>query len=225
MDMTPDRWNNTNAYLREVFGKDDDQLATLMDRAVAAGIPAISVSPEVGVLLQLLVSTTNSGMGAARALELGTLAGYSSAWLSKGLAPDGTLITVEFEPRHADFAQLFFDSYGIGRSIEIRRGKALDVIDELNAEFGPASFDVVFADAVKREYPEYVRSAKPLLKVGGLFIMDNALGAGWWIDETPGTNPDRDAADEANRMLADDPDFVTACVPLREGMTIAKRIN
>ncbi|MCA9277668.1 MAG: O-methyltransferase [Phycisphaeraceae bacterium] len=225
MDMTPDRWDNTNAYMREVFGKDDDQLATLMDRAIAAGIPAISVSPEVGVFLQMLVSTTNNGMGAMRALELGTLAGYSSTWLSKGLAPDGKLITVELEPKHADFAQSFFDSYGIAQSIELHRGKALDVIDQLNSEFGPASFDVVFADAVKREYPEYVHRAKPLVKVGGLFIMDNALGAGWWIDETPGSNPDRDAADEANRMLANDPDFLTACVPLREGITIAKRIK
>ena len=95
MEMTPERWAFTTTYLREVFGTQDEQLRTLMPRAVAAGLPDIAVSADVGRLLMLLTRMTGNGKGARLAIEVGTLAGYSGIWIARGLASGGRLITIE----------------------------------------------------------------------------------------------------------------------------------
>ncbi len=99
MDMTPARWAATAAYLDDVFGREDAHLTTLMDRAIAAGIPSLSVSASVGRLLQLTTTLT----GGVRALEVGALAGYSGIWIARGLAPGGRLITLEPEGRAVEW--------------------------------------------------------------------------------------------------------------------------
>jgi caffeoyl-CoA O-methyltransferase len=222
--MTPARWDATRDYLLDVFGAQDEQLKTLTPRAVAAGLPDIAVSADVGRLLMLLTAMTGGGRGARRALELGTLAGYSGIWIARGLAASGTLITIESEPRHADFAEREFERAGLSRSVEIRRGRATSLLPALAQELGAGALDFVFIDAVKREYPDYFRLLRPLIAPGGLLVADNVLGSqSWWIDERAGTNPDRDGADRFNRLVADDPDFEAVAVPLREGVLIARR--
>jgi caffeoyl-CoA O-methyltransferase len=219
MDMTRDRWERTNGYIQEVFGRDDEQLATLMKRAVEAGLPDIAVSADVGRLLTLLVSMTR----AERVVEVGTLGGYSGIWLARGLAPGGQLITIEREDKHADFAEREFASAGVGDRVRIERGAALDVLPRLAGELGPNSLDVVFLDAVKVEYAEYLAIVGPMLRVGGLVLADNALSGGdWWICDAPG-DPGRDAMDTFNRALADDPHFTTACCVNRNGLLVAKK--
>lgn len=230
MDMTPQRWANTSAYLRDVFGRQDQHLAGLMDRAVAAGLPAIAVSPDVGHLLTLLASLTNAGRGARLVLELGTLAGYSGIWLARGLADGGKLITVEYEPKHAAFARSEFQRAGLADRVDLRTGAALEVIPRLAEELQAGKlaapvFDLVFFDAIKTEYTDYYRLCKPLLAPGGLLIADNVLGSSFWIDDPPGSSPQRDAIDSFNRTVAADPDFITAAVPLREGVMIARKIR
>jgi predicted O-methyltransferase YrrM len=228
MDMTPSRWSYTASYLIDVFGAQDDQLATLMPRAVAAGIPAISVSPDVGRLLMLLAGMAGRGRGhgARVAIEVGTLAGYSGIWIARGLASDGRLITIESEPAHADFAQREFETAGVSASVEIRRGAALQVLTSLAAELGPGSVDFVFVDATKREYPEYFAVLRPMIAAGGLLVADNVLGSQtWWIDAPPGRNLDRDSVDRFNRIVAADRDFETVAVPIREGVLIARRMR
>ncbi|MFM9995826.1 MAG: O-methyltransferase [Phycisphaerales bacterium] len=224
MEMTPKRWENTCAYLRDVFGTQDEHLGGLMERAVAAGLPSIAVSADVGRLLMLLTSMTGDGRGAKVAVELGTLAGYSAIWIARGLSPGGRLITVEPNGLHADFAAGEFRRAGVAGSIEIRRAPALDAIPRIAAELGPASIDVAFLDAVKTEYPAYLAALKPLIRPGGLLIADNALGSSFWIDDPPGSSPERDAVDRFNRLVASDRDFVTACVPIREGVLIARKV-
>lgn len=224
MEMTPGRWNTTRDYLLEVFGTQDEQLETLSPRAVAAGLPDIAVSADVGRLLTLLTSMTGGGRGATLALEIGTLAGYSGIWIARGLASGGRLITIESVARHADFAEREFASAGLSGSVEVRRGTALGVLPGLATEIAPGSVDLVFIDAVKREYPEYFQLVRPLIAAGGLLVADNVLGSHvWWIDEPAGRNPDRDGADHFNRLVASDPDFEAAAVPLREGVLIARR--
>jgi caffeoyl-CoA O-methyltransferase len=226
MDMTPQRWEWTCGYLREVFGTEDDQLRTLMQRASAAGLPDIAVSADVGRLLMILAGMAGGGGGARLAVEVGTLGGYSGIWLARGLAPGGRLITIEPEARHADFAEREFASAGLAQSVEIRRAAGLQVLPELAREVGPGSVDVVFADAIKSEYPGYFEAIRPAIAVGGLFIADNVLGSRrFWIDEPPGSNADRDGADRINRMLAADPDFEAVGLPIREGVLLARRIR
>jgi caffeoyl-CoA O-methyltransferase len=222
--MTPARWNSTRDYLLEVFGAQDDQLQTLTPRAVAAGLPDIAVSADVGRLLMLLTAMTGGGRGARLALEVGTLAGYSGIWIARGMAPGGRLITVESEPSHAAFAEREFRAAGVSGSVEIRRGAAMGVLPPLAEELDAGAIDFVFLDAVKREYPDYFRTIRPLIASGGLLVADNVLGShSWWIDEPAGRNADRDGADQLNRMVAADPDFETVAVPLREGVLIARR--
>jgi caffeoyl-CoA O-methyltransferase len=97
------------------------------------------------------------------------------------------------------------------------------VLPTLAAELGPASADLAFIDAAKTEYPDYFRLLKPLIRPGGLLVADNVLGSGsWWIDTPPG-DPDRDAVDRFNRIVAEDPDFEAAAVPIRQGVLIARK--
>jgi predicted O-methyltransferase YrrM len=215
MPMTPERWSYIGDYADDVFGEYDEHLAGLMQRAVEAGLPSIAVSADVGRLLKILVSMTDAKL----ALELGTLAGYSGIWIARGLAADGKLITVEFNPKHADFAESEFAMAGVSEKVEIVRGAALDVLPELAERLGPASVDFAFIDARKSEYVDYYRVMKPMIKPGGLLVADNvyATGAGW-IDEGYGT-------DEFNRLLADDPDFEAVATPMREGVLIARRVR
>lgn len=225
MDMTPQRCSSTRDYLRTVFGHQDPQLQTLMTRAVAAGLPDIAVAPEVGRLIKLLVSTTRARL----AIEVGTLAGYSGIWLTRGLSPfppTGRLITIEPNRTHADFAQREFQTAGLADRIQIRRGTGLQVLPQLARELGPGGVDVVFLDAVKAEYPDYFQAIRSTIAPGGLLIADNALGSSsWWIDAPAGSNPDRDGADRLNRTLAEDPDFEAAGIPLGHGLLVARRMR
>lgn len=224
MEMTPERWDSTVRYLRQVFGAEDEHLAGHAERAEQAGLPRIAVSADVGRLLHILALTTNHGAGPALALELGTLGGYSGTWIARALAPGGRLITVEPESRHADFAQAEFTRAGLADRVRIVRAPALEALPALAREFGRERFDLIFFDAIKTEYLRYFALAAPLLKPGGLLIADNALGSGsWWIDQSPGASPERDAVDRFNRLVASDADYDTACVPLREGVLIARR--
>lgn len=216
--MTPQRWEYTTRYLRDVFGAEDDHLANLMRNAVSAGLPDIAVSADVGRLLHIFVSMTRGRL----TLELGTLGGYSGIWIARGLSPDGRLITIESEPKHAAFARRQFERAGVLERVEQVHGRALDVLPALANRLGPASLDFVFIDAIKTEYPEYWSLVQPLIAPGGMIVADNVLGSGnWWIDDEE--HPDRIAADRFSRLVAADPDFEAAAVPIREGVLIARR--
>lgn len=220
MVMNDERWRATGAYVDEVFGREDEHLAGLMARAVAAGLPDIAVSAGVGRLLEVLTAS----VGARTVVEVGTLAGYSGIWLARGLAEGGRLITVEYAEKHAAFARGEFDRAGVGDRVEVRRGAGLDVLPELVEALGEGGADVVFLDAVKTEYPEYLPYARRLLRPGGLLMADNALGGGSWsIVDGVGSDATRDAVDRFNRLVASDAGFDGCCVPIREGVLIARR--
>jgi caffeoyl-CoA O-methyltransferase len=215
MTMTPERWDFLDDYSREVFGSEDDHLSGLMKEAVAAGLPDIAVTADVGRLLTILTSMTRGLL----AVEVGTLAGYSGIWIARGLRPDGKLITIELEPKHAAFAREQFAQAGVGDQVEIRLGTGIEVLNDLAAELAPGSVDVLFIDAVKTEYSEYFKAARPLIAVGGLVLADNVLGTGeGWVDQGYGTDP-------FNRLIAADPDFEAVAVPLRQGVMIARRFS
>lgn len=220
MDMTTDRWNTTTDYLDDVFGQQDEHLASLMPRAIEAGLPDIAVSPSVGRLLLLLARLAD----AHTIVEVGTLAGYSGTWLARGMHADGKLITLEPVEKHAAFAEEGFAACGLADRVEVRRATGLDGLPVLCDELGTGSVDLVFLDAVKAEYPDYYPHAKALLRPGGLVVADNALGSNdWWIGEPDGNQPAHDGADKLNRMLAEDPEFDAACLPIREGVTVARK--
>jgi predicted O-methyltransferase YrrM len=217
--MTPERWSYTNMYAQSVFGEEDDLLRRLVREAAAEEIPNLAVSADIGRLLGILVALTPGRL----ALEIGTLAGYSAIWITRGLAPGGKLITVEHDDRHADFAARQFDHAGLTGSIELIRGAALDVLPAIAAAVGEQSVDFVFVDADKREYPDYFVAVRPLVAVGGLFVADNVFGTGdSWIDDL--SHPGSAATDRMNRIVAADADFEATALAVRSGVLIARRV-
>ncbi len=218
VEMTTERWQYTSAYLRETFGRQDEHREGLMKRAVESGLPDIAVSPDVGRLLMMLTSMTQGRL----AVEVGTLAGYSAIWIARGLRDGGRLITLEPELAHAAFAEAELARAGLVDRVEVRREAGIPALTRLVEQLAPGSVDVLFLDAIKSEYPEYFRIARPLVAPGGLLIADNVLGSSrWWIDHEG--HPDREGAHALNRALADDPDFEAVALPIREGVLVARR--
>lgn len=215
MPMTPERWAFLSKYGEEVAGAQDNHLAGLSDAAMQAGMPDIAVTPDVGHLLKILVGLTP----ARTAIELGTLAGYSAIWIARALAAGGKLYTIEFEDSHADFAEAQFVMAGVDDRIRLLRGAALDVLPGLHDELGDGSVDFAFIDAVKTEYLDYFFALKPMMAIGGLIVADNVYSSGGrWIDNGAGT-------DAFNRLVAADPDFESALIPMRQGLLIARRLQ
>ncbi len=157
--------------LDEVFNRvlhtEDDALRAARESAAAADMPAIEVSAQHGRLLSLLARMTN----AKRVLEIGTLAGYSTINLARGVGPDGRVVTLEFEPRHAEVARKNFERAGVAERIEVIVGAALDTLPRL-AERGEA-FDMFFIDADKENNVAYVEWAVTLGRPGSVIVVDN----------------------------------------------------
>jgi caffeoyl-CoA O-methyltransferase len=218
MEMSRERWERIESYSAEVFGRQDEAMERLCDDARAAGLPDIAVSAEVGRLLMILTALTRGRL----VIEVGTLGGYSATWMARGLAPEGRLITIEPEPRHADFAEAHFRRAGLGERVSVRRGRGLEVLTLLLRELGPGCADVVFLDAVKAEYPDYWTHARPLIRPGGLLLADNVYGGGEWCIDC-GDHTTRRAVDRFNRAVASDPDFATVALPIRQGVLVARR--
>src|SRR5262249_49710146 len=134
----------------------------------AAGLSPIQISPIQGKLLQLLARACN----ARKILEIGSLAGYSGIWLARALPQNGRLISLEIDPKHALIIRNSFANAGVGDRIEVRVGKALDLLPQLTDE---ASFDLVFIDADKTPYPQYLDWALRLTRPGSIIVADNCI--------------------------------------------------
>jgi len=227
----PDRPLRSDAtiedYLRSVFATDEPARAALVERAAEAGLPDIAVSSDVGALLAVLASLAGPDERGSRAIvEVGCLAGYSAICLARGLREGGRLYTIEPEPLHAEVAAAEFTRAGIEDRVEILREPGLDALAKLLDRLGPASVDVLFLDAIKQEYPAYLRVGRPLLRVGGLLMADNVLSSSdWAVADPPGTSDARDAVDSFNRAVANDPGFQAACIANRAGLLVARRVG
>src|SRR5664279_3913905 len=125
--MSADQWTAVDDYFTGLLRPSDPVLDESLAASAAAGLPAIQVSPLQGRLLRLLAQT----QGARSILEIGTLAGYSTIWLARALPVDGRLITLEFDPKHADVAHKNIIRAGLDSIVDIRIGKALDTLPQL----------------------------------------------------------------------------------------------
>jgi predicted O-methyltransferase YrrM len=175
--MSRELWTAVDRYLTDHLVPPDAALDAALESSDAAGLPAIHVAPNQGKLLWLLARAQR-----ARAiLEIGTLGGYSTIWLARGLAADGRLVTLEADPRHAEVARANLARAGLAQIVEVRVGPALDTLPLLESERrGP--FDLVFIDADKPGIPEYFAWALRLTGPGSLIVVDNVVRAGAVID-------------------------------------------
>ncbi|MEU9045389.1 MULTISPECIES: O-methyltransferase [unclassified Kitasatospora] len=166
-------WDAVDAYFSEQLVGHDPALEAAAAAADAAGLPNIAVAPNQGKLLHLLALT----QGAKRILEVGTLGGYSAIWLARALPADGTLITLEIDPKHAEVARGNLAAAGLEKVAEVRLGRGADSLAAL-VEQGVEPFDLVFIDADKPSNPEYFRRALQLTRPGSLIIVDNVVRGG-----------------------------------------------
>ncbi|MBZ0116921.1 MAG: O-methyltransferase, partial [Sandaracinaceae bacterium] len=148
---------------------------------------------------------------AERAVEIGTLAGYSAIRLARGLAPEGRLWSLEIDPAHAAIARANLDAAGVGGRVEIVLGDAIERLPSLDAH---APFDLVFLDADKGRYDLYARWAVERLRPGGVLVADNVYFFGRLLDDEPDAQAMRRFHRECAASLA------TACVPTPDGLLI-----
>ncbi|MCI4644283.1 MAG: O-methyltransferase [Hyphomonadaceae bacterium] len=167
--MSGSIFEDVDHYIDSLFTPDEDVLSDVLQRAAAAGLPDIHISPGQGKFLYLLAKMSR----AKRILELGTLAGYSTIWLGRAMPEDGELTTIEIDPVHADVARGSLKAAGLEASCEVVVGSALDVLPGLT---GP--FDLIFIDANKESYPAYLTHAVRLTRPGGLILADNVVRRG-----------------------------------------------
>jgi len=157
-------------YISGLFATEDDALRSAREEMLREGMPGISVSASEGKVLHILARI----IGARRILEIGTIGGYSTIWLARALPPEGKLTSLEIDTRYAEVARRNLKRAGVEEKVEIRVGPALKSLSRLTAEAeGP--FDLVFIDADKDGYVNYLRKAMPLVREGGLVLGDNTL--------------------------------------------------
>ncbi|MEU4314389.1 O-methyltransferase [Nocardia sp. NPDC024068] len=194
---TPD-WADVDRYVVDHLVRDTESSATLRANA-DAGLPAIDVSEAQGKFLSLLARST----GARRVLEIGTLGGFSTLWLARGVGAEGLVTTLEYESRHAEVARANLDRAGVGERVEIRVGAAIDSLPVL-ADERPDPYDLIFIDADKVNNANYVRWALRLGRPGATIVVDNVVRGGGLADDTS-ADPAVRASRELVELLATEP--------------------
>ncbi|MBI3565283.1 MAG: O-methyltransferase [Elusimicrobia bacterium] len=172
--MNQELWTAVDSHIAARLAPHDAALEAALKDSADAGLPAISVSAAQGKLLQILAATVS----AERILEIGTLGGYSTIWMARALPAGGRLVTLEYEPKHAAVATKNIARAGLAERVEVRVGKALDLLPAVR---GP--FDLVFIDADKASIPDYFAWALKLTRKGALIVVDNVVRGGRIVEE------------------------------------------
>lgn len=178
--MTQPLWSAVDGYLADVLVGHDPVLEAALADSAAAGLPAIAVAPNQGKLLFLLARAAR----ARRILEVGTLGGYSTIWLARGLEPGGRVVSLELEEKHARVARANLARAGLTGAVDVLVGPALASMERLAAERagGAPPFDLVFLDADKEGYPAYLEWSLRLARPGALIVADNVVREGAVVD-------------------------------------------
>jgi predicted O-methyltransferase YrrM len=197
--MSERRWRALDAYFNEtIVGRDSVLEATLKANA-DAGLPSIDVSPAAGKLLTLIARMA----GAKKALEIGTLGGYSTICIARALPPEGRLVSIEYNDKHANVARANIARAGLADRVEVRAGAALDILPKIEAE-GLGPFDFVFIDADKSNNAHYLTWALRLSRPGTAIVVDNVVRDGR-IADAASRDPDVTGTRRMFEMMAREP--------------------
>lgn len=195
-------WDAVDAFFEGTVVKADDKYAAINAATEAGGLPPIAVSACQGKQLYIFAKLVR----AKRVLEIGTLGGYSTTWMASALPRDGELITLEYDPHHAEVARANVDAAGVGEKVKIWVGAALDNVPDLTGHF-----DLVFIDADKRNIPAYLEATAKLTRPGGLIVIDNVVRGGKVVEAETG-DPDVDGVRQAHHDLARRDDLVATSI-------------
>lgn len=206
------------AWVAKTYAPEDEVLREIRERCAREGLPDIQIASLDARHLEVLASVA----GARRAVEIGTLGGYSGVSLLRGMGIGGVLDTIEIDARHAEVARESFRRAGYTTQARIHLGPALQVLPKLSAQ-GP--FDLCFIDADKESYPEYLNWAADNLRPGGLVLADNVFLFGELADKPTGARATAIAGMQAfHQILASSGRFRATVLPTGEGLAVAVRI-
>ncbi len=218
--MNQNLFTAVDSYIDDLYIPHDEALEAALQKAQEMGQRRIVISPNQGKFLHILALLCR----ARRILEIGTFVGYSAIWLARALPPDGRLITLEREEHHAEIARSILAQAGLSNMVEVRVGDALESMSHLEVEHS-ASFDMVFIDAEKEPYPDFLQSSLRLVRPGGLIVADNAIRHGQVIDHN-NTDSGIEGIRHYNAELASNPRCTATIVQTvgvkgYDGMSIA----
>jgi predicted O-methyltransferase YrrM len=224
--MDKEIFSQVDNYISDLLAPEDIVLTETIKSLDYEGLPQHSISPNQGKFLQVMMIACN----AKKVLELGTLGGYSTIWLGRALPDDGKVITIEFDKHHAEVAQKNIDNAGLSQIVDLRVGKALDILPKIVAE-NEEPFDMIFIDADKPPYTEYFDYALSLSRPGTIIICDNVIREGKVL-ENNSTDEKVKGVQRLNKMLSENKKVTATIlhsvgVKEYDGMAIAvvNRIN
>lgn len=183
MGTSSELWTRVDGLCDGWLAPPPRSVAVAAERCTALGLPAISVTPALGRLLEMLARLTR----ARNVLEIGTLGGYSTAWLAEGVEAGGRVVTIEIDPERATAAEETFRLGGLAERVCVRRGAGLEVLAALEAE-RTEPFDLVFIDADKANSAAYFDRSLTMTRPGGLIVVDNVVRDGA-IADASSTDP------------------------------------
>lgn len=212
--------DRVDRYVEALCAPRDTALEQNLKNAAAAGLPAINVSPSEGKLLYLLAKIS----GARHILEIGALGGYSTTWLARALPHGGTAVTLEVDPKHAEVTRANLKLAGLDAQVEVRVGNAAESMRKMVAA-GEPPFDLIFVDADKPRYVEYLRLAVELSRSGTLILADNLLRNGRVLEQEPADVNAR-GAKAFNEAMAAHPRLESIILPIYrdklDGLSISR---
>lgn len=218
--MRPEALNSRESYIQSLYAEEDEGLRAIRDRLVTAGRWGVNIGAAEGRLLQVLIRMID----AKKVVEIGTLFGYSGVWIARALPADGRLYTIERDHDCVRMARKAFEECGVQEKTQILEGDATDKLAAVESE-GP--FDLVFIDANKSAYVEYLEWATRVVRKGGLIVADNTLLGGVVVEnEKPESCSNRQWGEmrKFNELIADSTKYDSVIVPTREGLTVARKI-
>ncbi|NUT88162.1 SAM-dependent methyltransferase [Pseudomonas corrugata] len=206
-------------YLLDVSLRETPLQRRLRDETQALPMARWQIAPEQGQFLALLVKLT----GARRLLEVGTFTGYSALCMASALPQDGSLICCDIPGDYNAMALRYWREAGLAERIELRLAPALETLDDLERQGQGGTFDLIFIDADKANYPAYLERALRLLRRGGLVMFDNTLWSGRVLEAQPQSEDTR-AIQALNRALKDDRRVDLSLLPLGDGLTLCRKL-
>jgi predicted O-methyltransferase YrrM len=193
-----DLWTKVDNYFGDLLTPADEKLDAALLANEQAGLPAIDITRLQGKFLEFLVCIS----GARRVLEIGTLGGYSTIWLARALPEGGRIVSLELDPHHAEVARANLRNVGVLDRVELIVGPALDTLPLLEKTAAP--FDLIFIDADKQSYPQYLHWALKLSRPGTVIVADNVVREGKVV-EPDCDDPNVQGVQRFTELLAAEP--------------------
>jgi caffeoyl-CoA O-methyltransferase len=205
--------DDVEEYLYRLLPERDAVINEIEGYAAEHRIPIIG--PAVARMLALFVQVS----GAKRIFEMGSAIGYSTIWLARAAGPKGRVIYTDGDPEKARRAKEYFRRAGVAKRIEVQVGNALELVKKARG-----SFDLIFNDVDKHQYPDALHAALPKLKRGGLFITDNTILSGKAARPAPPDDVNTLGVQEFNRQVYASKELYPVLIPLRDGVTVCQKL-